>query len=180
MSPQQKLIHEVKAVGLAALYFGGWIAAMILLKQLVLEEYQIHFYGYSQALVGALILSKVVLVLEHVSLGAWVRARPAWVDVLLRTMLYAVGVVLVMLLEKGFEGRHEYGGFGSALRALFEHADIHHIWTNATVLMGALLVYNVLAVVRAHLGEGGLWRLFMMPVPQGVAGKPPPSLEKGA
>jgi hypothetical protein len=79
MSLQQKLKHEIKALGLAMLYFGCWIAGLLLLKQLVLAEYQIAFHDWSLALIGALILSKVVLILEHVSLGAWIRTRPAWV-----------------------------------------------------------------------------------------------------
>lgn len=166
MSLPQKLEHELKAVGLAMLYFGCWIAALLLLKQLVLAEYQIAFHGFSLALIGALILAKVVLVLEHVPLGAWVRARPAWVDVVLRTLLYSVGVLVVLLLEKGFEGRHEHGGFGPSLRALFHHADIPHIWVNTICLAGALFGYNVLSVIRRHLGAGGLRRLFSVPVPE--------------
>lgn len=165
MSLQQKFIHEVKAVGLATLYFGCWIAALVMLKHLILAEYHIEFHGFSKVLVGALILSKVVLVLEHVSLGAWVRAQPAWVDILLRTALYAIGVFLVLVLEKAIEGRHEYGGFGPSLSAVFQHADSRHVLTNVFALSGGILGYNVLSVVRRHLGRGGLRRLFLTPVP---------------
>lgn len=171
MDWRHKLLHEFKAAGLAALYFGSWLAAFITIKQLVLEEYRIEFSGFSKALVGALILSKVVVVLEQVPLGDWVRARPAWVDVLLRTLLYSLGVLLVLLLEKGFEGRHEYGGFAASLQVVYEHAEIHHVWSNAIVLTGALLTYNILSVIRRHLGEGGMLRLFLTPVSQGTAGK---------
>jgi hypothetical protein len=166
MTLQQKLKHELKAVGLAALFFGSWIATLALLKQLLLAEYQIAFHGLSLALVGALILSKVVLVLEHVPLGPWVQTRPAWVDVMARTLLYSLGVLLVLLLEKGFEGRHEHGGFGPSLRWLFHHADIHHVWVNTICLSGALLSYNLLSVIRRHLGAGGLRRLFAAPLPE--------------
>jgi hypothetical protein len=163
---QQKLIHEVKAMMAAALYFGFWITSLVVLKQLILKEYQIEFNGMSKALVGTLILSKVVLVLEHVSLGTWVRARPAWVDVLFRTVIYAIGVVAVLLLEKTFEGRHEYGGFGLSLMAVFRHVDVNHVWANAICLSGALLGYNLLAVIRRRLGNGGLRRLFLTPIPE--------------
>ena len=70
-----------------------------------------------------------------------------------------------MLIEKGFEGRHEYGGFEPSLKAVFQHADIPHVWANAIGLGGALLVYNALSVVRRHLDDGGLRRLFLVPVP---------------
>ena len=165
MALKQKLKHELKAVGVAAAYFACWIAAMLLIKTLILAEYRITATHWSAIIVGALVLSKVVLILEHVSLGAWVRTRPARVDVILRTVLYSVGVAVVLLLEKGFEGRHEYGGFGNALGHLLEQTDIYHVWANIICLSGALMVYNLLSVVRRHLGAGGLARLFFMPLP---------------
>ena len=117
-------------------------------------------------MVGALVLAKVVLVLEHVPLGAWLRTRPAWLDVVLRTALYALGLLVVLLLEKAFEGRREHGGFAPALLAVFQHADIHHVWANTICLSGALLGYNLLSVIRAHLGEGGLIKLLWARLPE--------------
>ena len=166
MSFGQKLKNEIKTVALAALYFAVWIGVLVTLKQLLLAEYKIQFNGLSIALVGALVLAKVVLVLEHVPLGAWTRRKPALIDVILRTALFVVGVLVALLLEKGFDGRHEYGGFGPSLIALFQHADIHHVWVNVICLSGALLGYNILSVVRRHLGEGGLLRLFLSPLPE--------------
>ena len=165
MSFQQKLKHEIKALTLAGLFFGCWIGALLLLKQMILADYQIAFHSLSLALVGALVLSKVVLVLEHVSLGSWLRTRPAWVDVILRTALYSLGVAVVLMLEKAFEGRHEHGGFGPSLIAVIRGAHLHHVWVNTLCLSGALLGYNVLSVVRQHLGEGGLRRMFLEPLP---------------
>jgi hypothetical protein len=166
MHLHDKLKHELQAVGVAMLYFGCWIAALLLLKQLVLAEYQIAFHDWSLALVGALILSKVVLILERVPLGRWIRTQPAWVDVVLRTALYSFGVAVVLVLEKGWETRHEHDGFGPAVAALFRRADIHHVWVNTICLSGALFGYNLLSVVRQHLGTGGLRRLFLTPLPE--------------
>ena len=166
MSFRQKLRDEIRAVVLAALYFATWIGVLMVLKVLVLEEYRIEFHAWSLVLVGALVLAKVVLVLEHVSLGAWIRTRPALIDVILRTAFYALGVLVVLLLEKAFDGRHEHGGFVPSLLAVFQHAEIHHVWVNTICLTGALLGYNVLSVVRRHLGEGGLMQLFLSPLPE--------------
>jgi hypothetical protein len=88
------------------------------------------------------------------------------VDVILRTAMYTLGVAAVLALEKGLEGRHEYGGFGPALRQIYQQTDVHHVWINTIVLSGALLVYNALSVVRRHLGQGGLIRIFLSPLPK--------------
>lgn len=165
MSVQQKLQDELKELGLVSLYFGSWITALITLKHLVLDEYNIDTYGYSMAIVGTLILAKVVLILEHVSFGNWIRSRPAWVDVLLRTALYSAGVVVVLVLERGIEGRHEHGGFVGAVKAAFQSTDADHIWANAICVSGALLGYNALSVLRRYLGEKHLYKLFLVPLP---------------
>jgi hypothetical protein len=165
MSIGQRLVDELKALAVTALYFLFFIGMLLVLKKLVLAEYQIGFKGLSVALVGTLVLSKVVLILEHVSLGGLTRGRPAWVDVVLRTALYSLGVLVVLLLEKAFEGRHEHGGFVSSLLSIFQHAEIPHVWANAICLSGALLGYNILTVFRRHLGPGGLLRMLMEPLP---------------
>jgi hypothetical protein len=166
MSFRQKLKNETKAMALAGFYFAMWLGVLMALKWLILADYRIALHGFSLILLGVLVLAKVVLVLKHVPLGTWVHNRPALVDVIFRTILYALGVIVVLLLEKAFDGRHEYGGFGSSLRAVFHHLDIDHVWVNAICLSGALLGYNMLSVIRRHLGEGGLMRLFLCPLPE--------------
>ena len=172
MSITQKLKHEIAAVISLTFYFACWLGALVLLKYLILSEYQIAFSGFSVALIGALVLAKVVLVLEYVPLGAWVQTRPAWLAVVLRTALYTLGVFVVLLLEKAFEGRHEYDGFGASLNAVFQHADISHAWLNTLCLSAALLSYNILSVVRKRLGKGALLQMFLMPLPERIDEKP--------
>ena len=163
MSIQDKLKHELKAIILVTLFFAAWLGIFMGLKILLLEDYHIQFGGFSMVLIGALILAKVVLILEHVSLGAWLRDKPVLVDVLLRTILYAFGTFVVMLLEKTFESRHEQGGFGPALMNVFQHRDMPHVWANTICLTGALLFYNLLAEINRRLGTGGLARMFLLP-----------------
>jgi len=165
MSIVQRLKEELRSLCEATLYFGVWVFGLLLVKILILDEYQITFTSWSAAFVGVLVLAKVVLILEHVTLGAWVRKQPAWLNVLLRTVLYVAGVFVVLILEKAFEGRHEHGGFSKALTAMFEHADMPHIWANTICMSGALLGYNIITVIRMHLGNGALVRFFRLPLP---------------
>lgn len=172
MDRNQRLVNEARAMGFAALYFACWIAFLILLKKLILAEYDIAFSGMSKALIGVLLLSKVVLVLERVSLGSWVRSQPAIVGVAVRTALYGGGVVVVLLLERAFEGRHEYGGFGPALAAVFTQVERHHVWANAIAVTASLLGYNMLSVIRDHVGKGRLLHMFLAPCPESTGERP--------
>ena len=69
MSFRQKLIHELEELAVIWLYFVVWVGVFIGLKKLILGEYHIEFSGLSAALIGALILAKVVLVFRNIPLG---------------------------------------------------------------------------------------------------------------
>jgi hypothetical protein len=108
MSLATRVKNEMITVGLTTLFFAAWFCMMVLLKKLILSEYQIQFGNLSVALVGALVVAKVVLIMENIPLGAWLRARSGLFHILVRTLMYALGVFVVLLFEKAFEGRHEY------------------------------------------------------------------------
>lgn len=166
MAKLQKLKEEIRALVSAMLYFAPCLAALSLVKKLLLAEYQIGFVGGSQVLLGVIVLSKVVLVLEQVSLGSWVSRHPAWIDVLLRTLLYSAGVFVVLALEEAFEARGKHGSFSAALTDVINDIDRARLLVNTFCVGGVLLGYNVLAVIRRHIGSGGLLRMFMVPVPE--------------
>jgi signal transduction histidine kinase len=159
----QRLKKEIEAVALTTLYFLVWLGALVLIKKLILDQYQIQFRGVTVALFGALVIAKVVLVLEYVPLGRWISRHAVLVDIVLRTLLYTLGVAIVMLLEKAFEVRHEAGGFGAALVHVFDHRDVAHVWANVIGVGGALLVFNVLSVLRRQVAGRKLVPFFLKP-----------------
>jgi hypothetical protein len=173
----EKIKHELRAIALTSIYFGLWLGVLTFLKRLVLADYQVRFRGFSAAIIGALVIAKVVLVLEHVPLGFWVRKQAAVIDVVLRTALYGAGVAMALLLEKAFEARHEFGGFGRAALGIFHHRDIYHVWANTICLICALLAFNALSVLRRRLGDGELTRTFFSPLRE-YSGEPPAQSEQ--
>lgn len=166
MSVTQKLRKEMRSLAVTTLFFAFWFAILVLLKWLVLAEYSIEFTDVSIVIVGALIVAKVVLVLENVPIDTWTKNRPAIVHVLARTVLYGFGILIVLFLEKAFEMRHEYGGFVSAMTQVFKHQEIHHVLASTIGVTGALLVFNAMLVIQRHLGDRGLLDLFMSPLPE--------------
>lgn len=170
MTVHEVVRDELKALALTTLYFAVWFGIVIVLKELLLAEYSIEVRGLSLALLGALVVVKVVLVLEHVPLGTWVKTRAALLDVTLRTLVYAIGIAVVLFLEKAFETRHEAGGFTNAVAHVFQHREIHHVWSTTIVVACALFGFNALTVLRRRLGDRELTRLFLAPPAQGASG----------
>lgn len=160
MSALKKILHEIKTIVRVASYFAIVFMMMMVMKKLYLEDYDIEFTGISQALVGALILSKVVLLMEYISLGPWVQRQPPIIDVILRTLLYSAGVAVVVLLEKAFEKRHVADGFGNAVSYVLSHRDAYHVWATTIGSAASIFVYNAFSVVQQKMGKNGVAKLF--------------------
>ena len=166
MTIGNRLKEELRTLAIYTALFGAWFLTFLVMKDLILTEYAIEPVGVTTALVAALVLAKAVLLLEHVDLGAWSHRKPAWIEVALRTLLYAAGALLMLLLEKAFEARHEAGGFLNALAGVLQHRDIPHVLANAICATVALLLFNMNSVIRRHLGAGTVIRMFRQPLPQ--------------
>ena len=173
MSAKEKLVHELKALGLITLYFAFWVGSILLVEKLMLAQYGIRFNALALALIGTILLSKVVLLMEHVPVEAWVPNQPTVVPVLLRTILYVLGVLVVLSIEKAFEARHEYGGFVRALTQIGQHPEYPRVLANTICLGWAILGYNILSALRRHLGKNGLRQLFFA-LPKGNREKTAP------
>lgn len=166
MSLKDRAKEELGALVLATGYFGFWVGVLLMFKTLLLADYHMPFHHWSAVIVGVLVLAKVVLVLEHLSLGRWLGARPAWMHVVFRAVLCALGVLVVMVIERGISERSEHPGIPGAIRSALHGANAPHLWTNALCITGALLGYSTLSVIRLQLGEGSLSRLFLEPLPR--------------
>jgi len=156
----QKFWKEMETIAGVALYFFLWLGLLMALKKLTLKDYNIEISGISTTIISALIIAKVVILMEFIPMWKWARQQPTIVGILLRTLLYTIGVAVIFLLEKAFEARHEDGGFQSALVHVFQGRDIYLVWTKTIVIGISLLGYNTMSVVRQWLGKKELARLF--------------------
>ena len=136
----------------------------MLIKVLLLEEYKIHFYNISAVIIGAFVVVKSVFIMEAIFVSKG-NNQPAWAVVLKRTLLFLLGVFIILVLEKSIEARHEYGGVFEAFKSLFQKANMYHVWVNILCVFGALLTYNFGSVLRLNLGKDGVKNILSSPYP---------------
>lgn len=83
--------HAIKEVGFVTLYFFFCFGIILTLKKLMLEPYDIEFYAFSTAVVGALIVAKVVVVLDKTRAGTrFDDSHPLGAAALYKAMIYSV------------------------------------------------------------------------------------------
>jgi len=150
----------MKTVAWVTLYFACCFGLILFLKRLFLAHYQIAFHGLSAALVGALVVGKVVVLLEKAPIHRWIGNLPVVVDVGFRTAFYTLGAVAALFLEHAFGARHEYGGFSAAIVGVFQHRDASQVWATVLCVGLSFLAFITGSTIRWYVGDEQLSRLF--------------------
>jgi hypothetical protein len=159
-----RIKEELKDSLFTAIYLLIWFGIMILIKKLLLADYHIEFSRTTVFIAGALGVSHAIDIFGKVPLFRK-SSPPAIFEIISRILIVLIGVFILLILEKSFDARHEYGGFVNAFRNLTSHADIYHVWVNTIAVLGALTFYYLWSLVKKHLGGKNLWDILRAPVP---------------
>ncbi len=169
MSPYQRIRSELQEIGFVTLYFLGCFLIFLSLKKLFLKEYDVEITILGTAVVGALVVAKVVVLLGKTSFGRRFRTAPVYVDVIWRSVAYTAAVFAVGLAERLFDLYRDIGEFPRAMLSLWADRDFHHFLAMNICLALSFVVYNVFAEISRHMGNGALRRLFFTRRSTGIA-----------
>jgi hypothetical protein len=149
--------HEAKEVGLVTLYFLICFGIILTLKKLMLAAYEIEFYALSAAVISALIVGKVVVVLDKTKAGTRFDAKYSLgVVVLYKTLIYSLVTLLVLLAEKMFHAFRETGTLGHAFMNVWIHQDWNVLSFKVLCMGLAFIGYHLYSGIDRRLGEGTL------------------------
>jgi hypothetical protein len=156
----ERIRREVREIAFVTLYFLSCFLFFLLLKKLFLEEYHLEITIFHTALIGALVVAKVVVLLEKTSFGSRFRSASPFAHVLWRSLCYTAIVFVVTLAERLFHLYREHSELSRALSELWAARDLHHFIALNLCVGVSFLIYNCFSEIDHHLGEGGLRRLF--------------------
>jgi hypothetical protein len=162
------LVHEIRAILTAMLFFLTCFAVVVVLKNLMLEQYEVTAATSVRVVMLAFVTAKVVVLFERVSVGRQIGA----VEVLLRTALYSLAAFALLLLEHGISERKEAGGFFAALSKAFQHPDMPIIWATLICVTLAFLVWAAFAVLRRSFGRDRIIAAYLSPPPPQAEASP--------
>jgi hypothetical protein len=152
-----KLKLEAREVGLVTLYFLLCFGFILTLKKLLLAAYHIEFYALSTAVVGALIVGKIVVVLDKTRAGTrFDRSYSVGAAALYKTMMYSLCTAFVLGSEKLFHAYRESVTLSEAFMDVWMHQDRHIILAKVLCIGLAFMGYHLYAGIDRRLGEGTL------------------------
>ena len=155
-----RLKQEAQEVGLVMLYFLCCFSVVLLLKKLLLASYDLKVSVLSTAVVAALIVSKVVVILDKTHAGTRFDVTlPLGVAAVYKTLIYSVATFVVLFLERVVHAYRESGGLGEAVLEVWSHRHWNLIMAQVLCIGLAFLGYHLYAGLDRRLGHGTLRRL---------------------
>jgi hypothetical protein len=155
------LIRETVPV---VLFFFIAFLLIFLLFKLLLWQYHIEFAAFTKAAIAALILGKVILLLDWAESGRGAdKTHRRIIVVALKTFVYAVSVVVLGIGERIFEAYRKAGTLGEAVSSLIANVKVDRFMGLVLLISLVVFVYLMMQEIEGAMGKGALLKLFFEP-----------------
>ena len=152
-------IELVQEMAPKVLFFFLAFMVIFLLFKLFVEQYAIEFSAFTKAAVAALILGKVIPLLDWAGSGYRVANHRRIVVIASKTAIYSVVVIILGSGERILETFHKKGSFSAAIDFMIANRNIHRFLGLVLLISLVVGIYLTLQEIDRALGKGTLSRL---------------------
>ena len=110
-------------------------------RALVLEQYGIKLSAFGTATVGALIVAKVILIVNKLSFVNIFSNKPLFYSIIWKTFIFSLFTILFRCVEELIHLIPKYGNLSSASQHLIHEIVWPHFWSSQIVLLVSLLLF---------------------------------------
>ena len=150
------------------IYFSAVFHAVAITKAALLTDYGLSPSGSAMALIGALLVSKAILVTDKRNFTNALSHGPLLYDVLWKAAIFSVFTVLFGVVEELVPMLARSRSLQRALEHFFKEAPVHHFWVFQMWLYGSLVMYCLVTELGRRLGEKNFAELLLARSPRGV------------
>jgi len=148
------IVHELKEAVYPTIFFLVAFHIMAFVKTLLLDAYSVTLASATIATVGAITVAKAILILDSLAIANKFSTKPLIYEVLWKTLLYTVLVIIFRILEELIPLWSKYGDLGTAVDNLTEEVSWPYIFATQIMLVVIIILYNVFTTLDRHFGEG--------------------------
>jgi hypothetical protein len=150
--------HEIQKGLLPAFFFFLVFYILAVTKSLMLSSAELSVTELTIALVGALIVTKAILVTDMLPFANLFASKPLYFGILWKTVLYGIFVFLFRLAEELITIWSRTGEFFGTLENFMTEVSWPHFFAILIWVLLALTFYNVVMALDAHFGSGSIRR----------------------
>jgi fumarate reductase subunit D len=148
----------------AVLFFFTAFGFVFVLFKLFVSQYSIEFSAFSRAAIGALILGKVIPLLDWAQSGYNFDSHRRAVVIAGKTFVYGLAVIALGIGDRIFDAYRKAGTLRSGLDLVLANANLDHFLGLVLLISIILAMYLVMQEINRAMGEGALFRLlFKLP-----------------
>lgn len=143
-----------------AFFFTAFLLIAVMYK-LFVAQYAIEFSAFTKAAIAALIIGKVVALLNWAESGHSADSTHRRIVVVAgKTFVYALVVIVLGIGEKIFRAYREAGSLGEAIANLLANANFDRFMGLVLLISLVVFIYLALQEIEGAMGKGALFRLF--------------------
>lgn len=155
--------HELFEVIPPAIFFFVAFQVIAFTRALMLKEYGIEVSTFMAATVGALIVAKVVLIVDLLPIVNRFPEKPLIYNVVWKTAIYMIAALLVRYLEHLIPFIRRYGDLALANSHLLEEVVWPHFWAIQIWLLVLFFAYCSIRELVRVLGRERVRQMFLGP-----------------
>jgi hypothetical protein len=159
-----RLKHELVEAVPPAIFFFIAFQTIAFTRALMLEEYGIRVSTFMAATVAALVVAKVVLIVDLLPFVNRFPEKPLIYNVAWKTMIYLGAALIVRYIEHLIPFVREHGSLALANRHLFKEVVWPHFWAVQIWLLVHFFIYCSFRELIRVLGRERVRRMFLGPV----------------
>ncbi len=156
---KHKLVHELIAYWLNVLYLAVFFSVFTSYKRIILANYEISYAEWGISLIKALILAKVILIVDLLRMSHSLEDRPLIVPTLYKTFIFSLWVALFAVVESAIRGFLQGKGLEGALDHMLSEGTDEFL-ARSIVAFCAFIPYFAFKELGRVLGKGKLGELF--------------------
>jgi hypothetical protein len=156
-----KWLHrELSAARPVFIFFLVAFLLQFLIIKLAVAQFSIPVTALSKAVVGALFAAKAVLILDETPLARSLERYRRVIAVMVKTLLYGFGMLLLGFIERLLEAWHRVGTFDGGFSDVVHQANLYRFFAWILGVSLIFAIYFALSEINKRMGEGALWSLF--------------------
>jgi len=156
----EKVRHELIEYAFNVVYLTLVFAAFTQYRRFLLAEYSITYTNYWLALIGALILGKVIMIGSVFRFGRWLEHKPLIVPTIYKALLFCVFVAAFRVVEYAIKGLLHGDGLAKALGEFFAQKGMDEVLANSLVVLVSLIPFFAVKELGRVLGRERIAALF--------------------
>ena len=156
-----RLKHEIAQVIPPAIFFFVTFNVIAVTRALMLEQYGITAPAFAAATIGALIVAKVILIVDLLPFVNRYPDKPLIYNVAWKTLIYVLAALLVRYVEHLISFARKHDSLIDANRHLLAEVVWPHFWAVQIWLALLLFVYCALRELTRSLGAARVRHMFL-------------------